>query len=483
MRVTIKEQLDLYKKNDNFLNIERPATYNDGIINIDNKLSELIDFFEKNNDDLNILKFVPASGAATRMFKHILTLNKTGSSSEYTELFLKNIDNFPFSEFIKRYLNNLNIADKNLSNPRNANLVLEKILEDLNYTSLPKGLIPFHKYNNEIRTAFQEHIVEGATYCKNKNKEVYLHFTVGDGFEPLFRSVLGSFILKYEKKYDANFFINFSNQDPKTNTIAVNLDNTPFKDQNGKELYRPAGHGALIKNLNKLNYDIIFIKNIDNVTTDNRKEITFKYKKALGGLLLKYQQIIFSYLEDIKDYQLNINECIDFLKKKLLISFPPTFHKFTDNEKIVFIKGKLHRPIRICGMVKNQGKAGGGPFWVISKETRNVSLQIVESAQIDLKDINQKEVFEKSTHFNPVDIVCGVKNYKGEKFDLEKFVDHDTYFITEKTHKGNPLKALELPGLWNGSMSDWNTLFVEVPLETFTPVKSVNDLLNPEHQQ
>ncbi|APD06691.1 hypothetical protein UJ101_01167 [Flavobacteriaceae bacterium UJ101] len=482
MKKALKKQLKFYQKNNNFLCIEEPAILDKGIQNIDKQIDTLSNFYINKKTTLKIVKFVPASGAATRMFKDLILLREESISSNETKLFFDNILQFPFSNFIQRALKKIGAKREDLQNPLIANQLIEQILKNFNYTILPKGLIPFHKYNNEIRTAFQEHFIEGVQYCQNKGNIIPLHFTVGEKHQALFRLSLRSFISNYEQLYNCSFHVSFSVQDPDTHSIAVNLDNTPFLDKKGNIVLRPAGHGALIKNLNHLDADIIFIKNIDNVTVDSKKENTFKYKKALAGLLLQIQEKIFSFLKNLDQNILKIDDALLFLQNDLNIILPKDFKHLSEAEKKSFIKQKLNRPTRVCGMVKNEGQAGGGPFWVKNQDTNEITLQIVESAQINFKDIQQKEIFESSTHFNPVDIVCGVKDYKGIKFDLEQFVDPDTYFIAEKTHEGKPIKALELPGLWNGAMSNWNTLFIEVPLNTFSPVKTVLDLLKPAHQ-
>ncbi len=482
MAKSLEKQLKLFERAHNFLHIEDYASLENGIQNIDNQIEKLISFYETQKTNLKLLKFVPASGAATRMFKDLILLHEEAIHSKETDLFFNNILRFPFSDFIQRVLKKMNAHVDDLHEQKVANQLIEEILKNFNYTILPKALIPFHQYRNEIRTAFQEHFIESIQYCKNRQNKVYLHFTVGEKHQALFRLFLRSFISKYEELYHCTFNVSFSVQDPKTHTIAVNLDNTPFIDKNGEILLRPAGHGALIKNLNDINADIIFIKNIDNVTVDSKKATTFEYKKALAGLLLQTQEKIFYFLNQLEKNTLSINTVLDFLQNKLNIKIPEKFNHFSDLEKQIFIKTKLNRPLRMCGMVKNDGQVGGGPFWIKNQETGEITLQIVESAQIDLNDTQQKEIFESSTHFNPVDIVCSTKNFKGEKFDLEQFIDHNAYFISEKTHEGKPIKVLELPGLWNGSMADWNTLFVEVPSRTFSSVKTVLNLLKPEHQ-
>lgn len=261
------------------------------------------------------------------------------------------------------------------------------------------------------------------------------------------------------------------------------MDNTPFRDKNGNLLFRPGGHGALIENLNDVDADVVFVKNIDNVVPDSFKCSTVIWKKVLAGVLVTLQEKIFGYLNLIETGKYShsqIEEMIHFLQNELCIR-KPDIKDLEDAELILYIKSKLLRPIRVCGMVKNVGEPGGGPFLAVNPDG-TVSLQVLESSQIDMNDPQKKALFEKGTHFNPVDLVCAVKNHKGEKYNLPDYVDKNTGFISHKSKDGRELKALELPGLWNGAMSNWNTVFVEVPISTFNPVKTVNDLLRPEHQ-
>jgi hypothetical protein len=325
--------------------------------------------------------------------------------------------------------------------------------------------LQFHKYGDVFKTPAQEHLTEGLHYSSKENK-VRIHFTVS----PEHKNAFEDHVNESVKNLPGEFEIKFSTQKPKTDTIAVNMDNSPFRLDNGELLFRPAGHGALLENLNELDADIIFIKNIDNVVPDRLKEETIRYKKALAGLLLSYQERAFELLE-----QNDAGESIDSTGRKLLEEMGIK-GDLSSSE----IRQKLNRPIRVCGMVKNEGEPGGGPFWVKDKQGKE-SLQIVESAQVDMRNKFQVQIFKESTHFNPVDLVCGTKNYKGEKFDLLNYRDLESGFISEKSNSGRKLKAMELPGLWNGSMADWNTIFVEVPLITFNPVKTVNDLLKENH--
>ncbi|MCX8012648.1 MAG: DUF4301 family protein, partial [Desulfobacterota bacterium] len=353
----------------------------------------------------------------------------------------------------------------------------------LTYAQLPKALIKFHTYPDGNRTALEEHLVEAVAYVQDQNKISRLHFTVSPEHEKLFVQHLKIVKPKYEEKYQVKFQVDFSLQKPSTNTIAVRLDNHPFRDKAGRLVFRPGGHGTLIENLNALNADLIYIKNIDNVTPDRLKDETFLWKKILGGYLVKTQERIFAYLKELENREDKklLKEIFDFTNDELFILPPSNKQLSSLKNKREFLFKKLNRPIRIGGMVKNQGEPGGGPFWVKGKDEA-LSLQVVEDAQVDMTSKEQRLIWNQATHFSPVDFVCGVRDYKGDPFDLKKYVDPAAVFISLKSKDGEPLKALELPGLWNGGMADWISIFVEVPLITFTPVKTVNDLLRPEHR-
>jgi hypothetical protein len=402
-------------------------------------------------------------------------------------IFFDNIQNFAFYNDLKKTLaarkENL---DKLISNKK-FDIILDSLLnsQDLNYGNIPKGLLKFHRYNNKSRTAVEEHMVEGTLYAKNNNGSVKMHFTVSPEHINQFKQLIKKIKVHYESEYKVKYNITFSIQKPSTDTIAVDLNNNLFRTSDGSLFFRPGGHGALIENLNELDADIVFIKNIDNVLPDRIKNKTKIYKKVLAGMLLEYQEKIFGYLnklESSSDMQETVAEEIKRFITDELCFIPGRkildLGKGNINKSLFRI---LNRPIRVCGMVKNPGEPGGGPFWVKNPDN-NTSLQIVEIAQINRKDIEQNAIINSSSHFNPVDLVCGIKDFKGNKFNLLNYIDPNTGIISKKTKQGKPLKALELPGLWNGAMSDWNTIFVEVPLSTFSPVKTVNDLLKPEHQ-
>ena len=383
-----------------------------------------------------ILKFVPASGAASRMFKNLFQYLEDGIETPFIQEFLAHKDQFAFGP---------QLAGKE------GQEAVRYLLYDMHYGDLPKGLLLFHKYRDGARTPAWEHLVEGAQYCKGEGRKangekeiVYLHFTVSHDHLPLFRQHIADNLKKFEDKYDVKYDVTFSEQLPSTDTIAANPDGTPFRTKDGKLLFRPGGHGALIENLNQQDADIVFIKNIDNVVPDRLKKDTIRYKQILAGVLVTEQKRVFEALKD---------------------------PNLSDEER-----AKLNRPIRVCGVVKNTGEPGGGPF-LVREADGSISYQILESTQI-----SDPELMKQSTHFNPVDLVCAIRDYEGKPFDLPKYVDPQTGFISNKSKDGKELLALELPGLWNGAMSRWNTIFVEVPVSTFNPVKTVNDLLREQHQ-
>jgi hypothetical protein len=493
----VEEQIQFFVKGFPYMKLDRPATVGDGIKRLsDKELTTAIHFYENSQEDLRIIKFVPASGAASRMFKSLFAFMNAykGTEEDYGRLkndpeyepilkFFKEIQHFAFYKDLKGVLerDDFHLEERILK--RDYNRVLEYLLTEkgLNYGNLPKGLLKFHQYPEKSRTAAEEHLVEGALYAKSGLDRIMIHFTVSPEHDSDFKRHVETVIPENSETYHGKYLIHFTQQKPVTDTIAVDPGNNPFVTDDGEILFRPGGHGALIENLNDLEGDILFIKNIDNVVPDRLKETTVKYKKALAGVLLEYQERIFYYLrvlEEVKTLSPSfIEEVAEFLRSELCTKLAVQDHI---EARDYFIK-KLNRPIRVCGMVKNEGEPGGGPFWCENPDG-TISLQVVESAQVDMDDPLQKKILSESTHFNPVDLVCGIVDYKGDKFDLTKYVDPQTGFISNKSQGGRDLKALELPGLWNGSMSDWNTIFVEVPIETFNPVKVVNDLLRDQHQ-
>lgn len=485
----IQHQFNCCVTGSSYINLNRVATTNDGIIKLtEDQKSYYCDYFDTKSKEFSIEKFVPASGAATRMFKFLIEFLKeynpeiqsinayiNTKNAKDLNTFLIGIDKFSFYKDVLSYCEHHIPNYSNLSQDYKYYYFIKVMIDSqyLDFSSKPKALISFHTINNMVTTPLHKHVNESLAYANNQNIGS-IHFTVTEGFEKQFQGLIDT--MNKEIK------VTYSNQLTETDSLAFDSDNEPFRKTNGELLFRPGGHGALIENLNNINSDIIFIKNIDNVSFNHFNEIVFN-KKFLGGLLITLQDNVFELINNLPNLsKIGLEEAIIFCREKLNIYLPTSILK---NKKEVEIKQylltKLNRPIRVCGMVKNEGEPGGGPFWV-NNEQGEISLQIVESSQINLKDPSQKLILTQSTHFNPVDIVCGVKNYKGEKFDLTQFIDHSTGFVVEKTHEGRNLKAYELPGLWNGSMADWITIFVEVPLSTFNPVKTVNDLLKPAHQ-
>lgn len=483
----VLRQIESFKSGFPFVNLDRPCTSGDGLIKIDETLhNPLIEAFEEAAYAGRVMKFVPASGAATRMF-HSLTfvyqhfdqyrdalLHEKNDHADVIACleFIRHIKEFPFYEDI----------------PGADELIQSKKFDELfhcvlNYHSLPKALIKFHRYPDHSRTALEEHLAEALVYAKDGQNISRIHLTVSPEHRADFERMIHNVRPKYEGHLD-KLDITYSEQKRSTDTVAVDLQNDPVRDLNGRLVFRPAGHGALIENLNDLNGDIIVLKNIDNVVPDRLKETTFLYKKILIGFLVQLQKHAFYFLQKIAQNDFrepDVSEAVDFAKSQLYISFPSGFDEWKEDEKVKTLFDKLDRPIRVCGMVKNLGEPGGGPFWVKDKDGTS-SLQIVEKSQIDPDSPGQRKILESSTHFNPVDLVCGVRDYKGENFDLHPFVNSETGFISVKSYNGKLIKAMEMPGLWNGAMAYWNTVFVEVPLITFNPVKTVNDLLRQEHQ-
>lgn len=486
----IAEQLACFEKGFPYLKLYAAASVENGILALDaDAQKKYLDAWEAYmKTDKVVVKFVPASGAASRMFKNLfefLGANYEVPQTTFEKTFFEKIEKFAFySDLNEACLKTAGQGISELLAVGKYKAVVSALLEaaGLNYGSLPKGLLKFHKYEDGNRTPVEEHLVEGALYAANKNGKVNVHFTVSPEHRALFKALVDEKASAYAKKYGVDYNVSFSEQKPSTDTIAADMENKPFRD-NGKLLFRPGGHGALIENLNDLDADIIFIKNIDNVVPDKMKGDTVLYKKLIAGVLVALLQKTFSYLQllDSGKYTHDqVLEILQFLQKNLHCKNPEV-KNLEDSELAIYLKKKLNRPMRVCGMVKNVGEPGGGPFLAYNSDG-TISLQILESSQIDMKDPAKKEMFEKGTHFNPVDLVCAVRDYKGHKFDLVKYVDKATGFISYKSKNGKDLKALELPGLWNGAMSDWNTVFVEVPLSTFNPVKTVNDLLRAQHQ-
>ena len=450
---TFETQLENFKKGFPYLTIEAAATPAKGIkVLSEDEQAKYISVAE--NYGGNVCKFVPASGAATRMFKDLFeAADKLAAGEKLAEgspaaKFVENISLFPF--FDAQNILKLTLYPK-----------------AWNYGSMPKGLIQFHKYENENRTPFEEHLVEGALYAKDANGDVRMVVTVSvehqQGFEELYAQVKE----KYEKRFNCKYHVTFTNQQPSTDIVAVDMDNNPFTKDDGSLLFRPGGHGALLANLNDIDADVLVIKNIDNVVKESLLDETIRWKKILVGKATELQAKVFAYLRKMDELQDNLPcELVAEIKGFLADEFCVAVPEMPSEELVKVLRKKLDRPVRVCGMVKNEGEPGGGPYVILGQDgTTSLAFNAMQGA----------------THFNPVDLVCAVKNYKGEKFNLLQHTDPQTGFISEKSFQGRPLKAQELPGLWNGAMSDWNTQFVETPLITFNPVKTVLDLLREQH--
>lgn len=487
----IAEQLACFEKGFPYLKLAGAASVeNRGIMiaDADEQKKYLAAWDAYKDTDKKVVKFVPASGAASRMFKNLfefLGADYSVPTTDFEKKFFDHIHSFAFyNDLNAACLDNTGKNIDALVAEHNYKAVVSNLLEGagLNYGALPKGLLKFHRYANGVRTPLEEHLVEGALYAAGKTGQVNVHFTVSTEHKALFSQLVEEKVAEYAKKYGVSFNVSFSEQKPSTDTLAADMENKPFRD-NGKLVFRPGGHGALIENLNDLDADIVFIKNIDNVVPDRLKGDTVTYKKLLAGVLVTLQQQAFQYLKllDGGHYSHDQLETIIRFVQQQLRCRKEDIKDLEDADLVIYLRKKLNRPMRVCGMVKNVGEPGGGPFLAYNPDG-TVSLQILESSQIDMKDPEKKAMFEQGTHFNPVDLVCAIRDYKGNKFNLLDYVDKATGFISYKSKNGKDLKALELPGLWNGSMSDWSTVFVEVPLSTFNPVKTVNDLLREQHQ-
>ena len=486
----VEKQLKQIAEGFPFLRLEAAASVGNGIVAPSNEERDAFiqQWKQYKERPHKIVKFVPASGAASRMFKNMfafLSAPYEVPTTDFEKTFFAEIEHFAFKDA-------LNEACKANQGKDIVDLIAEGRYKDivanllqpagLNYGSLPKGLLLFHNYEDGPRTPMEEHLVEAAFYA-SCNGEANVHFTVSHDHLALFKAKVKEKADHLAKKFGVSYNISFSEQKPSTDTIAANMDNTPFRNADQSMLFRPGGHGALIENLNEIDADIVFIKNIDNVVPDRLKPSTVTYKQLLAGILVDIQQKIFNYLAllDTGKYSHEELEEIKRFVQNDLCCRKIGIDKLTDAELAKYLRTKLNRPIRVCGVVKNVGEPGGGPFLTYNQDG-TVSLQILESSQIDTANEEYMKMFRNGTHFNPVDLVCAIKDYLGHAFHLPDYIDHSTGFISNKSKDGRELKALELPGLWNGAMSDWNTIFVEVPLETFNPVKTVNDLLREQHQ-
>lgn len=458
----LETQLKNFREGFPFLPVTRAASCGDGIRVLDAAgIEQAAARYDRAKESLRVVKFVPASGAATRMFKDLFEFVREGRRTAVVGELLANRRRFAFWPELRTIIGD--DADE-------LRTVENIVAEGLRYGEAPKGLVSFHRYGDEVRKAVEEHLVEGAQYAA-AGGEVKIHFTVSPEHLTRFEALLAEKIPGYESRFGVKYRISFSVQDPSTDTLAVNPDCTPFRRADGRLLFRPAGHGALIGNLGKIDADIVFVKNIDNVTTDARRSDTVLYKKALAGVLLALQERIFEYLMALEVPGAELEPIAAFIENELCVKLPKDYGT-------ALLRQVLDRPIRVCGMVRNEGEPGGGPFWVAGADGLE-TLQIAESNQIAPE---KRELMRSATHFNPVDLVCSFRTSKGGRFDLREFVDPATGFISRKSDGGRELLAQELPGLWNGAMARWNTVFVEVPITTFSPVKVVTDLLRPEHQ-
>lgn len=458
----LETQLKNFREGFPFLPVTRAASCGDGIRVLDAAgIEQAVARYDRAKESLRVVKFVPASGAATRMFKDLFEFVREGRRTAVVGELLANRRRFAFWPELRTIVGD--DADE-------LRTVENIVAEGLRYGETPKGLVSFHRYGDEVRKAVEEHLVEGAQYAA-AGGEVKIHFTVSPEHLTRFEALLAEKIPGYESRFGVKYRISFSVQDPSTDTLAVNPDCTPFRRADGRLLFRPAGHGALIGNLGKIDADIVFVKNIDNVTTDARRGDTVLYKKALAGVLLALQERIFEYLMALEVPGAELEPIAAFIENELCVKLPKDYGT-------PLLRRVLNRPIRVCGMVRNEGEPGGGPFWVAGADGLE-TLQIAESNQIAPE---KRKLMRSATHFNPVDLVCSFRTSKGGRFDLREFVDPATGFISRKSDGGRELLAQELPGLWNGAMARWNTVFVEVPITTFSPVKVVTDLLRPEHQ-
>jgi len=483
--IDIEKQMELYCHGPNYLNLNRPCAIHDGILSIQKAArNELIKLYERETENFRILKFIPASGAASRMFAEWFSAREKDGfgSREINESFMRNFTKYPFYPLVRK-----NKLASRFIEQRDIKRLLDYVLstEGMNYGWLPKALIPFHLYSaGEARTALEEHLFEAAQYIRGADDVCRLHFTISQEHKKIFAEKIKDVKSRREKLCRIECKISLSVQSPSTNRLAVDENNLPLRDTAGNLIFRPGGHGSLIKNLQQIDADFIFIKNIDNIAPEKRSKKIIPYTKMLGGLALRMQKEIFSVLRQIENDQpdsAQMEKIRDYCSGRLHIVFPSGMSRRSLKIQKQIIFSLLNRPLRVCAIVRNEGEPGGAPFWVEEPDGR-LTLQIVECGHVDKNNPKQMAVWSAAQYFNPVDLVCCTKNYRGEKFNLDDYVNSDAYLITGKNEKGRSLKALELPGLWNGGMAYWNTVFVELPIIVFNPVKTVNDLLRPEHQ-
>lgn len=497
----VLRQLELFRRPSSHLRLCRPATLEDGIHRIAPEDVPLyLGLHHEAASRGRFGKFVPASGAATRMFQSLIQIYYVPHYLECDELylrveqgvaiacdFLKFVDGLrclALKEDLEEALARDGWSLANLAQQGQFRLILEYLLmsRGLDYAALPKALLKFHRYPSERRTALEEHLVESAQYLAGGGGPCEIHFTVSPEHASRFTTLLAEVQPRFEERLGMSFQVAISQQKPSTDTIAVDGAGNPFRERSGQLLFRPGGHGALIENLNDLGADLVYIKNIDNLAPDRLKEATSHWKRVLGGFLVHVQTGVHDRLRRLEAGAEGaaLEEAEQFARRDLLMAFPVDYEHWGAERKRAYLCSRFNRPMRVCGVVRNEGEPGGAPFWVQDREGLP-SLQIVEKAQVNHSEPDQEGIWNSSTHFNPVDLVCGLRDHRGRPFDLHPHVDPDAVFISRKSKDGRELRALELPGLWNGAMSDWITLFVEVPLITFNPVKTVFDLLRPEH--
>jgi hypothetical protein len=482
-------QLEKFMRGTTPVQLLKPCTRGDGIEDLAGEhQKELIALYEASRDQLDVLKFVPASGAATRMFKSWFNLIEASAETppDVWQKFADTLPSYAFADALEKRLQTRDIDMRQGFREGKAKEIMAAVITEdgLNYGHLPKALLLFHRYAGQVRTAMEEHFVEAAAYARGRDNLCRIHFTVSPEFRAPIQRLLDRIIPEYELLCGVTYHVELSEQKAETDTVAVDLENCPFRDEKGDLVFRPAGHGALLMNLNELNADVIFIKNIDNIAHESFIKATADSKKMLAGCLLQHRKRVFGYLEQLSQENVTvkiIDEISIYCTSFLHLSLPVDFPARTPADKVALLFTLLNRPLRVCGMVRNTGEPGGGPFWVKQKNGES-SLQIIEQFQVDGNDAAQMTIWSASTHFNPVDLVCSIRDYRGRKFDLAEFADQDAVCISVKSEKGRALKALELPGLWNGAMAGWISLFLEVPLETFNPVKTVEDLLRREHR-
>ncbi|MCR5821024.1 MAG: DUF4301 family protein [Bacteroidaceae bacterium] len=485
-----EHQLEQFREGFPFLKLRGAAAVGNGILApSDAECQGFVEAWDAYKaDGHHITKFVPASGAASRMFKNMFEFrdgDHDAPQTDFEKTYFANIHKFAFFPALDEACNRLYSKGVDaLMEEGGYKQIAAAMLnpEGLNYGQLPKGLLQFHSYPEGPRTPLEEHLVEAALYASSDG-QADVHFTVSSEHRKLFEALVNAVLPIYEKKFSIKYNVSFSEQKPSTDTLAATMDNEPFRTADGSLLFRPGGHGALIRNLSDLESEVVFIKNIDNVVPDRLKPATTLWKQVIAGILVSLQRTAFTYLNilDEERYgQAELDEMCRFVLNDLKCDIPGLADADTQT-KVNILRRKLNRPMRVCGVVRNVGEPGGGPFLAYNPDG-SVSLQILESSQIDTHNPAYMKMFTEGTHFNPVDLVCAIRDYKGDRFDLPQFVDPATGFISFKSKDGKELKALELPGLWNGAMSDWSTIFVEVPLETFNPVKTVNDLLREQHQ-